>query len=159
VPASGEFLRSFISAVPADLQSSEAEHFRQIIPRFPEEAVYIYSFVTNRMVYASGWEEVLGYRDDEINLPTILYVTCEEYAPFSEEFNEKALLFILQKTEELEKYSFTMELKKMHKNGTPIPMISKVGVYSAHGGKIPRSSAPSVKLCFLCTSYVYKIVK
>jgi DNA-binding CsgD family transcriptional regulator len=132
----GAFLRSYITPTPADLQSSEAQELHKLIQRFPEEAVYIYSFVSKRMIYASGWEDVLGYKDDEINLPIVLFSTCTEYAPFSVELNEKALLFILDKTEELEKYSFTMELKKLHKNGAQVPMISKVGVYSAENGRV-----------------------
>jgi DNA-binding CsgD family transcriptional regulator len=132
----GQFLRSFVTATPADLQSEEAQILHRQIQRFPEEAVYVYSFVSKRMVYANGWEEVMGYKDEEINLPVVLFSTCTEYAPFSVELNEKALLFILKKTEDLDKYSFTMELKKLHKDGTPIPMISKVGVFSAQDGKV-----------------------
>lgn len=136
MPPPGDFLKSFISAIPADPASKESLLLSESIQRFPEEAVYIYSFVQNRMLYAAGWEETLGYKDDEINLPTILYITCPEYAPFSEELNEKALQFILARTDQLEKYSFTMELKKMHKQGYPVPLISKIGVFSASHGKV-----------------------
>lgn len=132
----GTFLRSYITDTPADLNSEEAKDLHKQLQRFPEEAVYVYSFVKKRMVYANGWEEVLGYKDDEINLPIVLFSTCKAYAPFSVELNEKALMFILDKSEELEKYSFTMELKKLHKNGEEVPMISKVGVYSAENGKV-----------------------
>lgn len=136
MPPAGDFLKTFITSTPADPASKEARLLGESIQRFAEEAVYIYSFVQNRMLYAAGWEETLGYKDDEINLPTILYITSPEYAPFSAELNEKALQFILTKTEQLEKYSFTMELKKMHKEGYPVPMISKVGVFSASHGKV-----------------------
>ena len=70
------------------------------------------------MIYADGWEEVLGYKDDEITMLTIVSITSPEYAPFSNELNDKALRFINGRTDELEKYSFTIELKKIHKNGT-----------------------------------------
>jgi DNA-binding CsgD family transcriptional regulator len=129
-------LLSFITNIPADLSSEEALQFKKTIQRFPEEAVYIYSFEKNRMVYADGWPDLLGYADNEITLPTVLTITAPEYAPFSSELNEKAFQFILGKTQELDKYSFTMELKKIHKNGSHIPVISKVGVFSASGGKL-----------------------
>jgi DNA-binding CsgD family transcriptional regulator len=132
----GVSLLSFITNIPADLSSEEALQFKKTIPRFPEEAVYIYSFEKNRMVYADGWPGLLGYSDDEITLPTILTITAPEYAPFSKELNEKAFQFILGKTEELEKYSFSMELKKIHKNGSHIPVISKIGVFSSSGGTL-----------------------
>lgn len=130
------YARSLITGMPADLQSKQALGFKKTIPRFPGEAVYIYSFKENKMIYADGWEELLGYRDDEINMLTIVNATSEEYAPFANELNDKALMFIQRKTERLEEYSFTIELKKIHKNGEAIPLISKVGVFTAELGKV-----------------------
>lgn len=128
--------RSFITDIPADLNSEAALNFKKSIPQFPEEAVYIYSFKEGKMIYASGWEEVLGYRDDEINMLTITSITTPDFMAFSNELNDKALMFILSKTEDLEKYSFIIELKKLHKNGTPVPLISRVGVLSSENGRI-----------------------
>lgn len=132
----GEYSKSHITEVPADLNSAEALLYKKTIPVFPEEAIYIYSFKLNKMIYASGWEELLGYRDDEINMITITSITTPEFATFSNELNDKALIFIQSKTEDLEKYSFTIELKKWHKNGTQVPLISRVGVFHAENGKI-----------------------
>lgn len=134
--AIGDYSKSFITNIPADLATEEAKWFKQTIPRFADEAVYIYSFKDNRMIYADGWEEILGYRDDEINMLTIVSITSPEYAVFSNELNDKALMFIQSKTTDLEKYSFTIELKKMHKNGKAVPMISRVGVFSSYNGKV-----------------------
>jgi DNA-binding CsgD family transcriptional regulator len=136
MPTPGEYTRSYITNIPANLKSKEALFFKETFPRFPEEAVYIYSFKENRMIYADGWEEILGYRDDEITMLTIVSITTPEYAPFSNELNDKALKFINSRTDELEKYSFTIEVKKLHKNGTPVPLISKVGVYSSENGVV-----------------------
>lgn len=132
----GDYTKSFVTDVPADLKSEEASFFRKTIPRFPDEAIYIYSFKENKMIYADGWDEILGYKDDEITMLTIISITSREYAPFANELNDKALKFIMGKNEELEKYSFTIELKKIHKNGTAVPLISKVGVFGAERGAI-----------------------
>jgi DNA-binding CsgD family transcriptional regulator len=132
----GEYSKSLITDIPADLNAPAAQHFKKTIPCFPDEAVYIYSFKENRMIYACNWEKVLGYRDDEINMLTIVTSTAPEYAPFSFELNDKALMFIQNKTERLEEYSFTIELKKIHKNGSQVPLIMKVGVFSSENGKM-----------------------
>ncbi|UFH51937.1 LuxR C-terminal-related transcriptional regulator [Spirosoma sp. KNUC1025] len=134
--APGEYTNKIISDMPADLSSEQARYFKQTIQRFPEEAIYIYSFKENRLLYADGWEEILGYKDDEISLSTIVNSTSSEYAQFSMELNDKALKFIFKKSENLEKYSFQIELKKIHKNGTPIPLIVKVGVFRAENGQL-----------------------
>ena len=132
----GAYSKSFITDIPADLNSKEAILLKKSIPKFPEEAIYIYSFKCNRMIYTNGWEELLGYRDDEINMLGIANSTSPQYAAFSNELNDKALMFIQSKTEELEKYSFTIELKKIHKSGAHIPLISRVGVFKAENGRV-----------------------
>ena len=132
----GDYSRNFITAIPADLESEQARYFKQTIPRFPDEAIYIYSFKENRMIFASGWDEILGYQDNEINMLAIVNMSAPEFAPFSHDLNDKALKFIHGKTQQLEEYSFTIELKKIHKNGSPVPIIVRVGVFSSANGKI-----------------------
>lgn len=132
----GQFSKSRISNIPPDLSTPRALYFKQTIPRFPEEAVYIYSFKEGRMIYADGWEDVLGYRDDEISMLTIVNASAPAFAPFSNELNDKALEFILSKTCDLEKYSFSIELKKIHKNGTEVPIVARVGVYNVENGRV-----------------------
>ncbi|WP_276089942.1 LuxR C-terminal-related transcriptional regulator [Pedobacter sp. JY14-1] len=132
----GDYSRMFITDIPADLESEQAQYFKRTIPKFPEEAIYIYSFKENRMVFASGWEEVVGYRDDEINMLAIVNMSAPEFAPFSHDLNDKALKFIHGKNEDLESYSFTIELKKIHKNGSEVPVVARVGVFSSEEGKV-----------------------
>lgn len=133
---SGFFSKSMITDITANLNSKEALHLSKTVQRFPEEAIYVYSFKEGKMLYADGWEEVLGYKDDEITMLKIVSITTPEYAPFSNELNDKALQFLLTKTQDLEKYSFTLELKKFHKNGIEVPLIVRVGVFKAENGRI-----------------------
>ena len=132
----GKYSKSHITDIPTDLNSAETLNYKKTIPLFPDEAVYIYSFKLNKMIYASGWDELLGYPDDQINILTITSITSPEYAAFSNELNDKALMFIQSKIEDLEKYSFTIELKKIHKNGTHVPLVSRVGVHRSENGKV-----------------------
>jgi DNA-binding CsgD family transcriptional regulator len=135
----GTLFKSLISDTPADLTTNEALHYKATIPKFREEAIFVYSLKENKMIYADGWEEILGYKDDSIGMLTIVKITTPEYAPFANEVNDKAISFILGKTEDLEKYSFAIELKKTHKNGTAIPLIARVGVFKAENGKVKET--------------------
>lgn len=131
----GHFTRSFITNVPADLNHPLALQYRASIPRFPDEAVYIYSFKEGRMLYADGWEPIFGYRDDEISMLDIVNMSAPKFAPFSHELNDKALQFILKQRENLLQYSFKIELKKIHKNGTEVPVVARVGVHALEEGR------------------------
>ena len=131
---SGQFSKSKISNVAADFTEERVAYFDKILPIFPDEAIYIYSFEENRMIYARGWETILGYADAEITMLKIMLLTTPDYAPFANELNDKALEFILKQRQDLEQYSFTIELKKTHKNGNEIPLITKVSVFESKDG-------------------------
>lgn len=132
----GEYSKSFITDIPADLESEESLYYKKTIPRFPEEAVYVYSFKEGKMIYADGWEDILGYKDEEINMLLLVNSTAPEHIAFSYELNDKALKFIHARTEDLEKYSFSLEVKKIHKDGSLIPLIWKVNVFRSENGRI-----------------------
>lgn len=132
----GDFSRSMITDIPADLTSLRAIELSKSIQHFEEEAIYIYSFKENRMIFASGWDSVLGYKDDEINMRLIVDITAPEYALFSHDLNDKALFFIMNKSRDLEKYSFSIELKKVHKDGSLVPLIVRVGVFNSEKGRV-----------------------
>lgn len=125
-----------ITNVPADLSTEAARELKKRITLFPEEAVYVYSFKENRMIFAAGWEAVLGYRDDEISMLTIVNSSAPRFVPFSNELNDKALMFILNKHERLEEYSFSIEIKKLHKKGHEVPVVARVGVFGVENGRV-----------------------
>ena len=132
----GQYTKSKISNIPIDINSDSYKFYQKTIPFFVGEAVYIYSFKENKMLYAHGWEELLGYKDTEISMLTIVSITSPRHFNFSNELNDKALKFLENKTVELEKYSFTLEVEKIHKNGQIIPLFSRVGIFKSNDGKV-----------------------
>jgi DNA-binding CsgD family transcriptional regulator len=124
----GEYSKSQISDIPADLNSPKASDYENSITKFPDEAIYVYSFKENRMVYAKGWEAILGYQDSEITMLKLVSLTVPEYAPFVNDLNDKALQFARKQKNDFKKYSFTLELKKFHKLGHAVPLIWRVSV-------------------------------
>ncbi|MBL4568601.1 MAG: helix-turn-helix transcriptional regulator [Flavobacteriaceae bacterium] len=132
----GDYTRLRVSNTPFDMNSSIYKHYKETIPSFDGEAVYIYSFKEQRMLYASGWQNLLGYDDNELTLLTIVSITSPKFAKFSNELNDKALMFLKTKSEELEKYSFTLETEKIHKDGRHVPLFSRVGIFRSENGKV-----------------------
>ena len=125
-----DFTRQQITTTPIDSSSEQYQEFKRIIKRFPEEAVYIYSFKENRLIYADGWEETLGYKDSEIDLLTLMSKTDPLHAPFAFDLNDKAIKFIFAKKKDLLQYSYSFEARKIHKNGSLVPMQIKLAIFS-----------------------------
>ena len=134
----GDFSKSMITSTPANLSDEQFELLKKRFNIYPDQAIYIYSFKENKMIYASGWFDLLGYEDAEINMLTIVSITSPRFAKFSNELNDKALMFIQTKKERLEEYSFTLELEKIHKDGSLVPLFSRVAVLKAAHGQVEQ---------------------
>ncbi|MFZ8310585.1 hypothetical protein ACO1LC_14120, partial [Staphylococcus aureus] len=61
------------------------------------------------------------------------------HAPFTFDINDKAVRFLATPRENIEDYSFTFETRKIHKNGSLVPMEIKIGVYSGENGLIKEA--------------------
>lgn len=119
-----------VTPIPMDTHSEGYKYFSNTIKKFPEEAVYIYSFRENRLIYAAGWKETLGFEDQSIDLQTIVKITDPKHAPFAYDLNDNAIKFIMGRNHQLMEYYFTMEINKIHKNGSLVPMMVKLGIFS-----------------------------
>jgi DNA-binding CsgD family transcriptional regulator len=132
----GKYTRERVSNIPFYRKDPVYEEYQEKVPQFIGQAVYIYSFEKNRMLFANGWEELLGYKDEEITLLKIVSITSKRHFNFSNELNDKALQYLSTVNTDLDKYSFTIEVEKIHKNGDVVPLFSRVGVYKSNKGTI-----------------------
>lgn len=125
----GAYSKGFITNVPADLSNEEYLFYKERLFKYPMEGIYIYSFEKGKMLYADGWESVCGVPDNEISMLGIVNMTSPEFGPFVNEVNDKALYFLHQRKDYLKEYSFTIEIKIRHRNGTDVPLVARVGVF------------------------------
>lgn len=112
-----------------DPDSEYYRFYKTRLYKYPLEGIYIYSFEKGRMLYADGWEGVVGIPDTEISMMHIVNMTSPDYAPFVHDINDKALQFLHKRKERLKEYSFTIETKVMNKNGQEIPVVARVAVH------------------------------
>lgn len=130
-----KLFNSLVTDIPVDPNSDVYKKFEKKLFKLSGQATYIYSIVEKRLLYCDGWEQILGYKEEEMSLKKIIELTVPRYSNQAKEINKKALLFIINQSENLEEYSFSMELLKKHKNGSEVPLIMRVGVAKAVDGK------------------------
>ena len=133
-----EILRLSITDITPSLDSEGYKVLKKTMKTYKNQAVYIYSFKEGKMLYTSGYFDLLGYKDEDMNMLLFVSLTSKKYSEFSNELNDKALFFLSKTTENLEKYSFTIELEKTHKNGSNIPIFSRVSVFKASNGVVEQ---------------------
>ena len=106
------------------------------IPCFSDEATYVYSLKTKKILFAEGWMELLGYENEEISMDLLVEITTPDHKEFIKEMNNQALAFILSKSANLFVYSCTTECKKYSKLGVEVPLLESVKVYRSLKGKV-----------------------
>ena len=106
------------------------------IPCFSDEATFVYSVKTKKILYAQGWMELLGYANEEINMHLLVEITTPDQKEFINEMNNQALAFILSKSANLLEYSCTTECKKFSKQGEEVALLESVKVHKSLKGKV-----------------------
>lgn len=135
----GSYSKKFITDVPMIKDSQEYNMFKNRLYKYPLEGVYIYSFEHGRMLYADGWENVVGIPDTEITMLSIVNMTSPEFAPFVHDINDKALQFLHKRNDRLTEYSFTIETKVRNRNNQDIPVVARVAVHDTYEDGTLRS--------------------
>jgi DNA-binding CsgD family transcriptional regulator len=133
----GRYSSNFITDIAFDPNDSDNLNISDRIIKFPVEGIYIYSFEKGKMLYADGWKDVVGYDNNEISMVRIVQLTAPQFKQFVNEVNDKALMFLHHRDEQLLEYFFKIEIKMLHKNGTEIPVIATVRVHDTfENGKL-----------------------
>jgi DNA-binding CsgD family transcriptional regulator len=128
-----QFYETFLSS---DTYVPEERTDYADIPFFSDEAIFVYSLVEMKIMHAAGWQELLGYENDEISMQMLIGITTPDYADFIREMNNQSLAFILEKRERLDEYSCTIESKKYNKAGDEVSLLESVRVYRSAKGRV-----------------------
>lgn len=132
----GAYSKALITNNPIEEGCPLCAHYEETLQCFPNQAAYIYSFEKQRMVFAKNWENLLGYRDEDVNMMQLVEITSPKYREFAYEINDKALRFLATKNENLTEYSFTIELEKQHADGSFVPLYWRVAVQKEVDGRV-----------------------
>lgn len=128
-----QFYETFLSS---DTYVPEERTDYADIPFFSDEAIFVYSLVEMKIMHAAGWQQLLGYENDEISMQMLIGITTPDYADFIREMNNQSLAFILEKRERLDEYSCTIESKKYNKAGDEVSLLESVRVYRSAMGRV-----------------------
>ena len=132
-----------------DKLNTDDPYDKTIILTFPGQAVCIYSLIEARILYASGWKEVLGYEDTEINIRLILQAANKGFSQSLNELNKRAWLFLCSKKERLEEYAIAYKLQCTHKDGSIVSVFSSIAVFKTDDGKIEQIIGLAQKIPFI----------
>lgn len=132
------FSNQLISEIPPDINSDVYKAFDKRFKIYGGEAVYIYSFEEQKMLFAKGWEDLLGYPDAEFDMRKVEQLTDPAQLHFTKAMNEASIKFGAVPREGIEKCSYTHRINKIHKNGHRVPLFWRVSVFDHKDGHMTQ---------------------
>ncbi|MEN8927505.1 MAG: hypothetical protein ABF240_01425, partial [Flavobacteriales bacterium] len=85
----GKYTKAFLSDKKAKSQSIEYEYFNRTIEVKENEMVYIFSFNGNKLLFAKGYENILGISDSELDILQLNSLFTSYYERFVFEFHDR----------------------------------------------------------------------
>jgi DNA-binding CsgD family transcriptional regulator len=107
----GKYTQAFLSDKKMKANSIEADFFNKKIEVKPNEALYIYSFKGNKMLFTKGFEAVLNKKDNDISIVDLNSMHTPHFEEFMYEFNDRLLLFLYNNNENIETFSSNVIIK------------------------------------------------
>ena len=109
-------------------------------PRFPGHFLYIYNFSEGRIVYARGFEHVLGYPDDDVDVELVMDMLHPEDAPVVARLNQQAIeaMAKVRNPKNLLDLSLSVDYRMRRANGDYIKILRQTAVFEVdkQSGKV-----------------------
>ncbi len=126
-------MKNFFNMIQSLLQNNiSLEQKKSVFDEFQildNECIYVIDFNDNKLLYKKGIKKVLGYTDDEMNLPLLF----ETYHPDDKEIISKvireSILHTIKDPSHGTKNTLYLKYRRKRKDGTFITVLSQSHVY------------------------------
>lgn len=110
------------------------ERLEQILgqfPRFPGHFLYVYNFSTGRIAHAQGFQEVLGYRDDEVDIELLLDTYHPDDASMVARLSRSAIeaMARMRNPQNLHELAFTLDYRMRKADGRYVKILRQTAVF------------------------------
>lgn len=107
----GKYTDAFLTEDVSNYNSNLGENFNKYLTIKENEAVYVYRFKENKMLFAKGFENVLNKKNDEINMKILNTEYDELSKSFVSEYHDRALLYLYNHNSKLKSFSSSIVVK------------------------------------------------
>lgn len=125
VEYTGKYTQAFLSD-KISKDSSNTDFYKERIEVKNNEAVYVYSFKGNKMVFTKGFEKITNKKDDEISILELNNLFSPHFENFINEYHDRILLFLHTNNEKNETFSSHVIIKI---NNFDYPVILNIKVF------------------------------
>lgn len=124
----GTLTRKVFTNTCVVLNDANHSRLKSTLTSYPMEALFVYDFNANQLVFEAGWKELLNLPET----PTIHAIFDRIQKKFQQQVMEILDCLVEQMTtdrEEVSKYGCTIEFKLKSHIGILIPVVFRIGVY------------------------------
>ncbi len=105
-----------------------------MIPMFPGQFVYVVNYTSGAVVYAKGFERVLGYPDDQVDLPLIIGCWHPDDAPIMAHITEVVTRNMMKIQPPIKPFEATLlvDYRMRKANGSYIKVLRHTSVFEVN---------------------------
>ena len=126
--APGTLTRKIFRNTPVQTESSTYAQLKSTMTSYPMEALFVYDFAANELLFEAGWKELLQLTERP-TMYTLFDRIQRKFQLQVMEILDCLLKQMLSDREEVSKYGCTIEFKLRSESGLLIPVVFRIGVY------------------------------
>lgn len=124
----GTLTRKIFRKTPVQTDSSHYARLKSSMTSYPMEALFVYDFTSNELLFEAGWKELLQLAERP-TIHTLFDRIQRKFQLQVMEILDCLLEQMLSDREEVSKYGCTIEFKLRSESGLLIPVVFRIGVY------------------------------
>lgn len=121
----GKYTDAFLTEDVSSYDSHFDENFKKYLTLKENEAVYVYSFKENKLLFTKGFENVLEVESRAVNMQFLNSEYDELAKEFVNEYHDRALLYLYNNNHKLKTFSSSVVIKT---NRVETPLLLNIQV-------------------------------
>ncbi|MBP7513405.1 MAG: hypothetical protein KA791_02585 [Flavobacteriales bacterium] len=104
-----------------------------LMPLFPDQFIYVYNYSEGRMLYARGFPEVLGYKNEEVDIELLYRIFHPDDAPIVARINTAVIEAMTRIRRPLDPFELclTVDYRVRKANGQYIKVLRQTAVFDS----------------------------
>ena len=105
-----------------------------LMPLFPDQFLYVYSYAEGRMLYTRGFPEVLGYRNEDVDIELLYRIFHPDDAPIVARVNTQVIKAMSKIRGPIDPFElcFTVDYRVRKSNGQYIKVLRQTAIYETN---------------------------
>ncbi len=141
----GNFIKDFSCSFSTNGFKKKGISSLKNTPLKQKECIYVLDFVENKVIFNKGFQNVLGYPDDEINFDFIIQNHHPDDSEMVNRISKAAILYCMKHPDDIFNTALFLSYRRKKKDGSYIKVLSESSIYEVNDNGIPTKGIAKIQ--------------